>query len=128
MTKFVKPLAALSLLCAAAAASSALSPAEAGTTGAVTAAQLFPGQFEASVKGYRVFFAGSKSGRLTGVAYGQEDTGRWSAKGATLCVTWNDWTRGKPVCGKVVRKDGWYVAAGADGTVIRFRRADMASQ
>lgn len=122
MTNFLKPLAALALL------GSLAVPAQADGGNTVSAAQLFPGQFEASVKGYRVFFAGSKSGKLTGVAYGQEDSGRWSAKGSTLCVSWKDWTKGKAICGTVVQKGGWYVAAGSDGTVIKFRRTDMASQ
>ncbi len=121
---FARSLAVLTIICAAA----SHLPAEAGTSGAVTARQLFPGQFEASVKGYRVFFSGSASGRLSGVAYGREDSGRWSAKGSTLCISWKNWTKGKAVCGRVVRKGGWYVAAGSDGTVIRFRRTDMASQ
>ena len=42
--------------------------------------KLFPGQFEAQVKGYRVNFTGSRGGSIVGVAYGQQDTGRWYMK------------------------------------------------
>jgi hypothetical protein len=54
--------------------------------------KIFPGQFEAKVKGYRVFFSGSRGGKLRGEAYGRQDEGRWYAKGGKLCVAWNDWT------------------------------------
>ena len=43
--------------------------------------KLFPGQFEAQVKGYRVNFTGTRGGSISGVAYGQQDTGRWFMKG-----------------------------------------------
>jgi hypothetical protein len=120
------------LISVAAAAAVALwggmSPAQAQALNGQAVKQLFPGQFEASVKGYRVFFSGTKGGRLRGVAYGREDVGRWYMSGAQLCVTWNDWTDGKPICGVINQKSGWYVAKAKDGTVLKFRRAEVASQ
>lgn len=89
-------------------------------------AQLFPGQFEAQVKGYRVNFSGTRGGTLSGVAYGQQDTGRWYMKGAALCVSFDKWTKGKAHCGQIVQKGGWYVANGNDGQTLKFRRTDLA--
>ena len=106
----------------------AIAPASAQSLNGQAVKQLFPGQFEASVKGYRVFFSGTKGGRLHGVAYGREDQGRWYMSGSKLCVAWNDWTKGKALCGALTQKSGWYVAVAADGTVLKFRRAEVASQ
>jgi hypothetical protein len=88
--------------------------------------KLFPGQFEAQVKGYRVNFTGSRNGSIVGVAYGQQDTGRWYMKGASLCVAFDKWTKGEAKCGRISQQGGWYVAHGNDGDVLKFRRTDLA--
>ncbi|MFN4141102.1 hypothetical protein [Aestuariivirga sp.] len=100
--------------------------AEAGSLGKAEIAKLFPGQFEAKVKGYRVSFSGSSGGALAGQAYGQKDKGRWYMKGTTLCVVWSKWTKGKAHCGQISRQGGWYVANSSEGEVLKFRRTDLA--
>jgi len=99
--------------------------AEAGSLGRAEIARLFPGQFEAQVKGYRVSFSGSSNGYIAGSAYGQQDKGRWYMKGSSLCVSFDKWTKGKAHCGKIVQQGGWYVASG-NGEVLKFRRTDLA--
>ena len=108
------------------AALSTSAAAEAGSLGKGEIAKLFPGQFEAKVKGYRVSFAGSRGGALSGRAYGQQDKGRWYMQGSALCVVWNKWTKGKAHCGQITQQGGWYVAAGSTGEVLKFRRTDLA--
>lgn len=88
--------------------------------------KLFPGQFEAQVKGYRVNFTGSRSGSIVGVAYGQQDTGRWFMQGASLCVSFDKWTKGEAKCGRISQQGGWYVAKGNGGELLKFRRTDLA--
>ncbi|MEI7600518.1 MAG: hypothetical protein WCJ41_14505 [Aestuariivirga sp.] len=88
--------------------------------------KLFPGQFEAQVKGYRVNFTGSRGGSISGVAYGQQDTGHWYMKGSALCVSFDKWTKGEAKCGRISQQGGWYVAQGNDGDVLKFRRTDVA--
>jgi len=88
--------------------------------------RLFPGQFEAQVKGYRVNFTGTRGGSITGVAYGQQDTGRWFMKGSALCVSFDKWTKGEAKCGRISQQGGWYVAQGNDGEALKFRRTDLA--
>jgi hypothetical protein len=88
--------------------------------------KLFPGQFEAQVKGYRVNFTGSRGGSIVGVAYGQQDTGRWYMKGSALCVAFDKWTKGEAKCGRISQQGGWYVAKGNGGEVLKFRRTDLA--
>ena len=100
--------------------------AEAGSLGKGEITKLFPGQFEAKVKGYRVAFSGSRGGALTGSAYGQQDKGRWYMKGSALCVVWNKWTKGKAHCGEITRQGAWYVAVNGEGEVLKFRRTDLA--
>ncbi len=124
MTYLRSSLAALSVAGLAVAAS----PAIAGNLDAAAVSKIFPGQFEAKVKGYRVFFSGSRGGKLRGEAYGRQDEGRWYAKGGKLCVAWNDWTDGKAMCGNIVQQNGWYVATSAQGEVLKFRRTDVAMQ
>lgn len=109
-----------------AAALTAAAQAEAGSLGQAEITKLFPGQFEAKVKGYRVSFAGSRGGALAGQAYGQKDKGRWYMKGSSLCVVWNKWTKGEAHCGEITRQGGWYVAMGNSGEVLKFRRTDLA--
>ena len=100
--------------------------AEAGSLDKGEIAKLFPGQFEAKVKGYRVSFAGSRNGSLAGRAYGQQDKGRWYMQGSSLCVVWNKWTKGKAHCGQITQQGGWYVAMSKEGEVLKFRRTDLA--
>jgi hypothetical protein len=100
--------------------------AQAGSLGKAEVTQLFPGQFEAKVKGYRVSFAGSRGGTLSGRAYGQQDKGRWYMQGSQLCVVWTKWTKGEAHCGQISKQGGWYVASSAKGEVLKFRRTDLA--
>ena len=100
--------------------------AEAAPLARAEVTKLFPGQFEAQVKGYRVSFAGSRNGSLAGRAYGQQDKGRWYMQGSSLCVVWNKWTKGKAHCGQITQQGGWYVAASSAGEVLKFRRTDLA--
>ena len=109
-----------------AAALTASAAAEAGSLGRADVTKLFPGQFEAQVKGYRVSFSGSRGGALAGLAYGQQDKGRWYMKGAALCVSFDKWTKGKARCGEIFQQGGWYVASGSDGETLKFRRTDLA--
>jgi hypothetical protein len=102
------------------------SGAEAGSLGKGEVTKLFPGQFEAQVKGYRVSFAGTRGGTLSGRAYGQQDKGRWYMQGTALCVVWTKWTKGKAHCGEIQRQGGWYVAMNGNGEVLKFRRTDLA--
>jgi hypothetical protein len=102
------------------------SGAEAGSLGKGEVTKLFPGQFEAQVKGYRVSFNGTRGGTLSGRAYGQQDKGRWYMQGTALCVVWTKWTKGKAHCGEIQRQGGWYVAMNGNGEVLKFRRTDLA--
>lgn len=104
----------------------AAAPVQAGSLAGTEVVKLFPGQFEAQVKGYRVAFAGSRNGTLAGIAYGQQDKGRWFMKGASLCVSWNKWTKGKAHCGQISQQGGWYVATNSEGQLLKFRRTDLA--
>ena len=113
-------------LLAGAAALSAAAGAQAGSLGKAEVTKLFPGQFEAKVKGYRVSFAGTRGGALAGSAYGQQDKGRWYMQGTQLCVVWNKWTKGQAHCGQISQQGGWYVASSAEGEVLKFRRTDLA--
>ena len=87
--------------------------------------KLFPGQFEAQVKGYRVSFSGSGNGSIVGAAYGQQDTGRWFMRGSALCVAFDKWTKGEAKCGRISQQGGWYVASGNECDVLKFRRTDF---
>ncbi len=79
---------------------------------------LFPGRFEAVVKGYRVTFVAHRNGRLVGYYGALKDTGRWRVRGTRLCITLEDWLDGKTRCSAVRRGgDAWLKARG-----IRFRR------
>ena len=79
---------------------------------------LFPGRFEAVVKGYRVTFVAHRNGRLVGYYGALKDTGRWRVRGTRLCITLEDWLDGKMRCSAVQRGGGtWLKARG-----IRFRR------
>ena len=109
-----------------AAALTVSAPVQAGPLAKGEITKLFPGQFEAKVKGYRVSFSGSRNGALSGQAYGQQDKGRWYMQGSVLCVVWNKWTKGKAHCGQIVQQGGWYVAPSGEGESLKFRRTDLA--
>ena len=100
--------------------------AAAAPLGQAEVARLLPGECEDQVKGYRVSFSGSRDGAILGSAYGQQDTGRWYMKGAALCVAFDKWTKGEAKCGRISQQGGWYVAKGADGDQLKFRRSDLA--
>ncbi len=79
---------------------------------------LFPGRFEAVVKGYRVTFVAHRNGRLVGYYGALKDTGRWRVRGTRLCIVLEDWLDGRMRCSAVQRGGGaWLQAQG-----IRFRR------
>lgn len=82
---------------------------------------LFPGHYEARVKGYRVLFSARRGGKLVGQAFGREDRGKWYVKGNRLCVAFRQWTNGKAKCGSVSKRGKWYVASDAKGKVLSFR-------
>ena len=90
--------------------------------------QMFPGYFEARVKGYKVTLTGHKNGALKGEAYGQKDDGRWYVRGNALCVSFNDWTKGEALCGTIVKDGEWFVAAVNDGSKMKFRPLLVAQQ
>lgn len=120
----IRTALAATLIGAAALSSSGLAQAAPLARSDVT--KLFPGQFEAQVKGYRVSFSGTRGGSLNGVAYGQQDTGHWYMRGSALCVSFDKWTKGKAHCGEIIQQGGWYVANGKDGQSLKFRRTDLA--
>lgn len=101
-------------------------PAQAAPLARAEVTRLFPGDFEAQVKGYRVSFSGNRNGTIVGVAYGQQDTGHWYMKGAALCVAFDKWTKGEAKCGRISQQGGWYVAKGDGGDMLKFRRTDLA--
>lgn len=100
--------------------------AQAGMLARSEITKLFPGQFEAQVKGYRVNFTGARNGTIVGMAYGQQDTGHWFMRGSALCVAFDTWTKGEAKCGRISQQGGWYVANGNGGDVLKFRRTDVA--
>ena len=102
--------------------------ADAGTLDGKWIKGLFPGYFEAQVQGDRVLFSGYRNGSLAGEAYGKQDRGRWFVKGNALCVSWDQWTKGKIQCGSISQQGGWFVASDADGEMLKFRRAMIAQK
>jgi len=82
---------------------------------------LFPGHYEARVKGYKVLFSAHRGGKLVGQAFGREDRGKWFVKGRRLCVVWRQWTKGEAKCGSVSKRGKWYVANDAKGQMLSFR-------
>ena len=84
--------------------------------------QLFPGNYEAEVKGYDMLITGSSNGMLKGEAFSRKDDGRWWVSEDTLCVAWSNWTDGKPMCGVITQKGEWYFSKNKKGEGMRFRR------
>jgi hypothetical protein len=85
---------------------------------------LFPGQYEGKVKGYKIKFAGDTTGRLVGRAFGREDSGTWFIEGNKLCVSWRQWTKGRPKCGSIAQRGRWLVANNNNGEMLRFRASN----
>ena len=93
-------------------------PASAGealSTGAIK--KLFPGQFHAVVKGYKVTFTARRDGSLVGRYLSSKDTGRWSISRGRLCIMLKDWMDGKTSCSRVVQNGSWYRAK-----KVKFRK------
>ena len=84
--------------------------------------KLFPGNYEAEVKGYDMLITGSSNGHLKGEAFSRKDDGRWWVSEDTLCVAWSNWTDGKPMCGVIRQKGEWYFSQNEKGEGMRFRR------
>ena len=84
--------------------------------------KLFPGNYEAEVKGYDMLITGSSNGHLKGEAFSRKDDGRWWVSEDTLCVAWSNWTDGKPMCGVIRQKGEWYFSQNERGEGMRFRR------
>jgi hypothetical protein len=112
-------LAVLGLMSAAQAEGSRLS--------ASSIKKLFPGQYEATVRGYKLLFTASSDGRLAGWSFGREDNGRWFLRGHTLCVVWQQWTEGKSKCAYVSRAGVWLVARDRSGELLKFRPVSVAT-
>ncbi len=102
-------------------------PAQADTLrlGAKSIKNLFPGHYEARVRGYKVLFSAHRGGKLVGQAFGRQDRGKWFVKGSRLCVAWRKWTKGKVKCGSVSKRGMWYVASDAKGQVLSFRSVSV---
>ena len=79
--------------------------------------QLFPGQFSAIVKGYKVAFIAKRDGSLIGNYNSARDTGRWSVRRGRLCIMLKEWMRGETTCSTVVHNNGWYRAK-----QVKFRK------
>ena len=104
-------------------------PAIAGDSGNDTTAlpgdaikQLFPGNFEAEVKGYDMLITGSTDGMLKGKAFHRRDRGRWWVKDDSLCVAWKNWTDGEPVCGAITQEGDWFFSQNEKGEGMKFRK------
>jgi len=88
---------------------------------------LFPGQFEARFKSYRVMFSADGAGRMAGRAHGITDKGRWTLNGRQLCISWARWTKGEASCGAIWKRGKWYVASGQSG-YLRFRKLNVVAE
>ena len=119
--KFVLPvLASLGVL-------SASAEANGGRLDAPSITKLFPGQFEARVRGYQIQIVARGDGGLSGRAFGRIDQGQWFLQNDRLCVAWRRWTEGKAKCGVVSLYGEWLVASNEDGPVLKFRPAYFGS-
>lgn len=87
---------------------------------------LFPGYFEATAQGYRILFWAYGNGRLSGKAYGRQDQGLWFVSGNNICVSWDQWTKGKSTCGSISQQGGWFIARGGGKEILKFRRTIVA--
>ncbi len=99
----------------------AVAPANAGDLKAVEIDRLFPGTYEARVKGHTVTITTRANGTLKGSALLASDTGKWWRKGNTLCVAFSKWGDGRTVCGTLRRAGHWYQAISAGKIALSFR-------
>lgn len=104
---------------AALAAVLAVGPAEAADSlGHRALKALFPGQFQAIVKGIlAVSITARRDGSLIGKIASNTDTGRWSVESGQLCIIFDRWMKGRPSCSAVVWDGEWYQAAN-----VKFRK------
>jgi hypothetical protein len=56
------------------------------------------------------------SGRITGDAGGQHDTGQWHIAGDRLCISWSKWLGGQMKCSALTSQNGALVG---DGLTIK---------
>ena len=56
------------------------------------------------------------SGRITGDAGGQHDTGQWHIAGDRLCIAWSKWLGGQMKCSALSNQNGALVG---DGLTIK---------
>lgn len=94
-------------------------PAQADVTmSAQEILRLFPGTFQALVKGkYEVTVIIKRDGAIVGQVSGIEDHGRWTVRGTELCIVMPAMTRGRVECSAVVADNGWY-----RGRSVAFRK------
>ena len=78
---------------------------------------LFPGQFQAIIKGYKVRFRALGNGRLYGTYKNLKDQGRWSVRRGRLCIMLKEWMNGQTKCSSVTKQNGWYQSA-----QVQFRK------
>ena len=84
---------------------------------ASTLKRLFPGTFQAIVKGYKVKFTAMGNGRLRGKYKNLKDSGRWSVRRGRLCIMLKEWMNGQTKCSSVTKNGGWYRSA-----QVQFRK------
>jgi len=82
-----------------------------------TLKRLFPGQFQAIIKGYKVRFSAMGNGRLYGKYKNYKDQGRWSVRSGRLCIMLKEWMNGETKCSSVTKRNGWYQSA-----QVQFRK------
>jgi hypothetical protein len=70
---------------------------------------LFPGRFEAVVKGaLTVSVTALDDGSLIAEFLTKADTGQWSIRSGKLCIRFASWLEGRTTCSPVVVEGGWY--------------------
>ena len=99
----------------------AITPATAGSLKAAEIDRLFPGIYEAHVKGHSVTITARANGTMKGSALLASDTGRWWRKGNALCVAFTNWGDGRTLCGRLRRAGAWYQAVSAGKVALSFR-------
>jgi hypothetical protein len=68
---------------------------------------LFPGHFQAVVRGNTVKFIATATGQLVGRLGRHTDEGRWSVRNGQLCIMMKEWTQGRTSCSAITGNDGW---------------------
>jgi hypothetical protein len=70
---------------------------------------LFPGRFEAVVKGtLTISVTAMSNGSLIAEFLTKADTGQWSIRSGKLCIRFSSWLDGRTRCSPVVEDGGWY--------------------